>query len=75
VEDSIEVKSNKSEERIWKLKVKANIVVKKTPNSEEELIPFTKDVYVKYVVSPVETPDGIDRVGSFKITKFRNPTS
>jgi hypothetical protein len=75
VQDPIEVKANRSGEKIWKVKVKANIVVRRTPNSKEELIPFTKDVYIKYVGSPVGTPDGLDRVGSLKITKFRNSTS
>jgi hypothetical protein len=75
VQDPIEVKANRSGERLWKIKVKANIVVKRTPNSEEELIPFTKDVYIKYVVSPVEATEGLERVGSLKITEFRNSTS
>jgi hypothetical protein len=75
VQDPIEIKANRSGERLWKVKIKANIVVKRTPNSEEELIPFTKDVYIKYVVSPVGTTDGLDRVGSLKIPEFRNSTS
>lgn len=75
MQDPIELKANRSGERLWKVKVKANIVVKKTPKSEEELVPFTKDVYIKYVVSPAGTPDGLDRVGSLKITKFRNSSS
>jgi hypothetical protein len=75
VQDPIEIKANRSGERLWKIRVKANIVVKRTPNSKEELIPFTKDIYIKYVVSPVGTTDGLDRVGSLKITEFRNSTS
>jgi hypothetical protein len=71
VQDPIEVKTNKLGERLWKVKVTANILVNRTPNSKEELISFTKDVYIKYIVSSVDITNRLDRVGSLKISKFR----
>jgi hypothetical protein len=79
VQDPIEIKANKLGERLWKVRVNAKIVMKKNPTSQEEVIPFAKDVYIKYVAAPVSSSDELNyqkeslsqRIGSLKVYKFR----
>lgn len=49
---------NSGSQKIWKVKIVANLVVKTTNDAPESLVPFNKDVYVESVIPtlPTDTP-------------------
>ena len=53
IQDPIEVKSNKPDEKLWKVKIVANLAIRTAANVPETLVPFNKDVYVRAVIPPV----------------------
>lgn len=53
IQDPIEIKSNKPDEKLWKVKIVANLAVKTAANVPETLVPFNKDVYLRAVIPPI----------------------
>lgn len=53
IQDPIEVKSNKPEEKLWQVKIVANLAVRTAANVPETLVPFNKDVYLRAVIPPI----------------------
>jgi hypothetical protein len=53
IQDPIEIKSNKPDEKLWKVKIVANLAVRTAANVPETLVPFNKDVYVRAVIPPI----------------------
>jgi hypothetical protein len=62
IQDPIEVKSTKPDEKLWKVKIVANLAIRTAPNIPETLVPINKDVYLRAVIPPV-MPD-ISRLNS-----------
>jgi hypothetical protein len=66
IQDPIEVKGN-GDERLWKVKLVANLAIRSTPDAAARIVPFNKDIYVRAVLPPsltdaksTATPDGKD---------------
>lgn len=53
IQDPIEVKSNKPDEKLWKVKIVANLAIRTAPNVPETLVPINKDIYLRAVIPPV----------------------
>jgi hypothetical protein len=62
IQDPIEVKSTKPDEKLWKVKIVANLAIRTAPNIPETLVPINKDVYLRAVIPPV-MPD-VSRLNS-----------
>jgi hypothetical protein len=62
IQDPIEVKSTKPNEKLWKVKIVANLAIRTAPNIPETLVPINKDVYLRAVIPPV-MPD-VSRLNS-----------
>jgi hypothetical protein len=56
IQEPIEVKSNHPNEKLWKVKIVANLAVRTAANIPETLVPFNKDVYLRAVIPPI-APD------------------
>jgi hypothetical protein len=56
VQEPIEVKGGNPNERLWKVKVVANLAIRTAANVPETLVPFNKDIYLR-VVNPPLMPD------------------
>jgi hypothetical protein len=54
IQDPVLVR-NTGGEKIWKVKIVANLVVKTTNDAPESLVPFNKDVYVRAVIPTLPT--------------------
>jgi hypothetical protein len=61
IQEPIEVKSNKSDEKLWKVKIVANLAIKTMANIPETLVPFNKDIYIRAVVPPSPPSDRVDK--------------
>jgi hypothetical protein len=61
IQEPIEVKSNKSDEKLWKVKIVANLAIKTMANIPETLVPFNKDIYIRAVVPPSPPNDRVDK--------------
>jgi hypothetical protein len=61
VQDPIEVKSNKPDEKLWKVKIVANLAIKTMANVPETLVPFNKDIYIRAVVPPTPADSRVDK--------------
>jgi hypothetical protein len=61
VQDPIEVKTNKSDEKLWKVKIVANLAIKTMANVPETLVAFNKDIYIRAVVPPMPANDRVDK--------------
>ena len=53
IQEPIEVKSNNPEEKLWKVKVVANLAIRTSPNVPETLVPVNKDIYIRSVNPPL----------------------
>jgi hypothetical protein len=53
IQDPIEIKTNKPDEKLWKVKIVANLAVRTAVNVPETLVPFNKDVYIRAVIPPI----------------------
>ena len=62
IQDPIEVNSTKPNEKLWKVKIVANLAIRTAPNIPETLVPINKDVYLRAVIPPV-MPD-VSRLNS-----------
>jgi hypothetical protein len=60
IQDPIEVKTNNPNEKLWMVKVVANLVVKTNADVPETLIPFNKDIYVRAIDPPIPPEIGVD---------------
>ena len=56
IQEPIEVKSNNPEEKLWKVKVVANLAIRTSPNVPETLVPINRDIYIR-AVNPPLMPD------------------
>jgi hypothetical protein len=60
VQEPVVVKTNNPSEKLWMVKVVANLVVKTNPNVPETIIPFNKDIYVRAIDPPLPPETGVD---------------
>ena len=56
VQEPIEVKSSNPDEKLWKVKVVANLAIRTSANVPETLVPMNKDIYIR-AVNPPLMPD------------------